>query len=72
LPEPGDVFWKIGESQVVEITEKLDLYALTGSRRRDVCDDDGDNLTLVSTGRKPPASETFPEDLVDSLAVEGL
>jgi hypothetical protein len=63
---PG--FWKIGEPQLVEITGEPDYYALTGSRRRDVGDDDDDNLTLVSTERKPPARETFAADFVDSLA----
>lgn len=50
----------------VEITAKPDLYALTGSRRRNVGDDN--NLTFVSTKRKLPIRETFAEEFVDSLA----
>jgi hypothetical protein len=68
-PEQRPVLYKIGEPESVEIIGEPDLSALTGSRRRDVVDDDGDNLTLLSTERKPPASETSDEEFEDSLAV---
>jgi hypothetical protein len=68
-PEQRPIFYKFGEPQSVEITGKPDLYALTGSRRTDIGDDDDDNLTLVSAERKPPAGESSDKEFEDSLAV---
>jgi hypothetical protein len=68
--EPNPGFWATGEWQNVEITGKPDLTALTGSLPTEDSDDDGDDLTIVSTEATLERSDSGPssEPTVDGLS----